>query len=130
MNINEYIGMPWKKGGKTPGEGFDCWGFFAYFYKKEMGVTFKKQYPYLPGETRKITKAFKEAIETENWVQLDKPENGCAVALSQNNKIHHVGVWYSGGCIHAVKDFGVVFHTLFHLKQNGYNKIEYYAYKK
>ena len=31
--INSLIGLPWKKGGRTLQEGFDCWGFFKYFYK-------------------------------------------------------------------------------------------------
>lgn len=126
MRIEDYIGIPYKKGGRNPQEGFDCWGLLAYIYKVELGIKFKEQYNIVSGETLKITKAFKEATESNRWVKITLPEIYCGVALSQNKKIHHVGVWVRGGCLHAIKNLGVVYNTRTSLRIQGYNKVEFY----
>ena len=130
ININKYIGMPWLDGGRDV-DGFDCWGLFAYVYEHEFNIKFKEQYHFLPGvDTKDIVKSFKKAISQGNWVKLDTPEYGCAVAMSMNKNIHHVGIWMGGGCMHAVRGVGVVYNNLMHLKNNGYNKVEFYKWVK
>jgi hypothetical protein len=125
--VNRLVGLPWLKGGRDPVNGFDCWGFFKWFYEHHLGVTLSYDYPFQPGDTRNIVLAFKEATsEKGGWVKLDKPDDYCAVALSKNKKIHHVGVWFNNGCLHATTGLGVVHNTLQQLKRNGYTKVEFY----
>lgn len=126
MNTEEYIGIPYKKGGRNPQEGFDCWGLVAYIYEKELGIKFKQQYNIVSGETLKITKAFKTAIDSNTWMKIVIPEQFCGVALSQNKKIHHVGIWVENGCLHAIKGVGVVYNSRISLELQGYNKLEFY----
>ena len=59
--INSLIGIPWKKGGRTPQEGFDCWGLLKYFYLEYLGIKIKYDYAITPGETGKIVKAIATA---------------------------------------------------------------------
>jgi cell wall-associated NlpC family hydrolase len=130
MEINELIGLPWKRGGRDPQEGFDCWGFLKWYYREKLGLVITYDYAHLPGQTRKIVTAFDLATsETGDWEQIKNPTDNCAVALSMNNRIHHVGVWVSGGCLHATEGVGVVYNTIKQLKRNGYAKVEFYKCK-
>ena len=81
-------------------------------------------------QTKEIVDSFIEATSSLDWVKIDKPEEGCAVALSKRKHIHHIGVWVSGGCLHSVEGLGVVFNTINDLKRNGYTRIEFYRYAK
>lgn len=126
----KYIGKPWLKGGRDIDNGVDCWGLFESIYRIEFNIDLEEQYHYLPGETRKISNAFKNAIESKRWGKIDAPDTGCAVALSMGKKIHHVGIWVKDGCLHAVEGCGVVYNTIQHLKVNGYSRIEFYKWQK
>jgi hypothetical protein len=128
--VNRLVGIPWKKGGRDPVQGFDCWGFFKWFYREFVGLVLSYDYPFQPGDTKNIVTAFKEATcEHGGWKKLDEPEQHCAVALSMNRRIHHVGVWFNGGCLHATEGVGVVYNDLKQLKRNGYSKVEFYTCK-
>ncbi len=130
ININTYVGMPYKDKGTDP-TGFDCWGLFAHIYKHCLGIEFEEQYPFTPcKDQKKIQNAFDTAIKENSWIRLDKPKEGCAVALGKIKIIHHIGVWTRGGCLHCVKGQGVVYHTPKHLERNGYTKVEFYEWKK
>ncbi len=124
--INSLIGLPWKKGGRTLQEGFDCWGFFKYFYNEFLNININYDYPYKPGETKKIVSAFNEATSTNNWLKLKKPEPYCAMTLSMNKKMHHVGIYYAEGCLHCAENVGVVYNSFNDLKRNGYNTWSFY----
>lgn len=127
ININNIVGIPWKNGGRTPQDGFDCWGFFKWFYAEKLGITIPYDYPYLPGETQKIAVAFRDRMAgDETWIKIDSPENFCGVALSIGRVIHHVGVWVNDGCLHATKGVGVVYNDLKQLRRNGFAKVEFY----
>jgi len=125
--INNVVGLPWKKGGRTPNEGFDCWGFFKWFYTNILNVDIQDEYSYQPGETKNIVRAFSSATgEGGKWVKVDEPTNYCAVALSMNKYIHHVGIWLEDGCLHATEGLGIVYNDMRQLKRNGYSKVEFY----
>jgi len=40
---NKYIGAPYKLGGKSKREGFDCFGLSLYFARDELGVEFPQE---------------------------------------------------------------------------------------
>ncbi len=130
ININTYIGIPYKDKGLDV-TGFDCWGLFAHIYREYFDIVFDEQYPFTPGkDQKKIVNAFDSAIEGKRWKRLTAPKEGCAVALSKNNIIHHIGIWTRGGCLHCVKGIGVVYHTKNHLSRNGYGRVEFYEWQK
>lgn len=126
--VNDYVGIKWLPGGRDHNEGLDCWGFLVHFFHEEMKIELKEQYPWLPGETKKIMGAMGDAIESNMWVRIEEPEECAAVALSMGGAIHHVGVWHQGGCLHATKNVGVVYHDMSGLKRNGYQRVEFYRY--
>lgn len=129
--INQMVGIPWKVGGKNPKEGFDCWGFFKWFYSEFADIQIAEDGEQIkPSETKKMIKAFSKAKGSGQWKNILAPVDFCAVALSKNKKIHHVGVWFNGGCLHAVEGIGVVYNTVMHLNRNGFNKVEFYEYAK
>ena len=127
--INRVVGLPWKKGGRDPIEGFDCWGFFKWFYAEIVGIKLNYDIDLKPGDTKPIIKAFKIATESGEWFKIDVPKQFCAVALSMNSRIHHVGVWVDEGCLHATEGLGVVYNSMRHLKRNGYSKVEFYEWQ-
>jgi cell wall-associated NlpC family hydrolase len=130
--INSYVGTHWKKGGRTKEEGLDCWGFFIVFYKDVLGIAIKDDYIDIqPGQTRKITKAFAKGLQSHEtkWEKIDFAIDYCGVALSQNKKTHHVGVYVKGGVLHATERHGVVYHSMQRLKMLGYTTINFYKYK-
>ena len=130
ITINSLIGIPWKMGGRSPEEGFDCWGLLKYCYLELLGITIKYDYDIIEGGTPNIIRAISSATDgSSDWVLIEKPINGCAVALSRNKKTHHVGFWYNDHCIHATEKLGVVGNTMNGLKRNQYNKVEFYRCK-
>ena len=36
--INKYISVPYVVPGRSPEEGFDCWGLVYYYYKVVLGI--------------------------------------------------------------------------------------------
>lgn len=37
MNLNRYVGLPWRDRGRTP-DGCDCWGLLRLVYAGEFGI--------------------------------------------------------------------------------------------
>ena len=37
MNLNRYVGLPWRERGRTPA-GLDCWGLLRLVYASELGI--------------------------------------------------------------------------------------------
>lgn len=126
---NIVIGAPWSNIGEgSLTQGFNCWTFFKWFYLVFIGVNVVNDYDDIrAGDTVKIVKAFSKAISTETWVKQETPKQYDAVALSINKKIHHVGIWFNNGCLHAVKGQGVCHMSKSALLRNGYTRVEYYT---
>lgn len=127
--INKLVGLPWREGGKTPQEGFDCWGFFRWYNLHILKRKINEKYECSCGNIRTmVEKASQAFCQKSEWVKINIPENNCAVALSRNKRIHHVGIWFNGGCLHALQDIGVVYNDIRQLKRNGFNTVEFYKY--
>lgn len=117
MNIsNKYIGRT----------GIDCWALLCLVYRTEFGIVLPYQFDMQNYTMTKGTKALEFAATTDLWVPLKQPTEKCVVAMSKNKRIHHVGIWLDGGCLHA--DEAVVHNNLAALIRNGYGKVEYYKW--
>ncbi len=121
----ELIGKPWKSGARGPLE-FDCWGLVRWVYRERLGVIL----PALPGLDAKdvgaVARSFVEIAPS--WLEIPRPENLCAVAMSTGKRIHHVGVWLDEGrgVLHAMEKSCVVFQNLQSLRAAGFQTIRYY----
>ena len=128
MNINKYIGIPYKRGG-TKLDGLDCWGLLIHVLKHDFGIDVDVDY-YVEGDLPCVARAYETASKDANWERIEYPIDGCVVALSKGKKIHHAGVWYGNGCLHAVKGQGVICSTVNSLKLNNYKRMEFYKWRQ
>lgn len=126
------VGKPYTNGGRGP-ESFDCWGLVAFYYKKAKRINLAQFAGFDASDTRLCSKAFENAALSADWLELEKPENGCVVAMSKSDRLHHVGVWLEidgGLCLHALEGSQVVAHSLQRLQQERFSKILFFRYDK
>ena len=100
----------------------------ATFYSG-LGLDIAYDYDIQPGETARIVRAMVEGVKLDMWEKVGTPSNHCAVALSRNKRIHHVGIWISGGVLHAADGVGVVYNSIRQLERSGFHKVEFYKCK-
>ena len=75
-------------------KGADCYGILKLYYKVHLGIEIPEIIIH-PDDTKKIMDTYLEEI-SKNWIQIDKPEAHCAVAMNTSEKypkrITHFGV--------------------------------------
>ena len=91
--INEYIGIPYVSGGRTP-DGLDC-----YWLTDEMNL-------------REKNKAISAAVTSGEFTEIETPIDGCFCVCSRTKTSHHLGIHYGGGVLHALDGFGVIYEPL------------------
>ena len=126
--LERYIGAPWADNG-TDDNGFDCWGLLVHVYRTFYDINIPETYTYNLENKIRTTKLIEEVTQTPSWQEIATPVEGCAVGLSQNKHIHHVGVWIDDACLHANRRFGVVYQNLRQLNMSGYSLIKFYQYQ-
>jgi cell wall-associated NlpC family hydrolase len=115
----QYIGQPWVHG------EHDCWAFF----RRVQAERFGRQVPAIDVDAfdvRACVAAFTGHDERARWQEVQQPQEGDAVLMSQSRVPTHVGVWVDGGVLHCVRGAGVVFSSLRGLKSFPYNVTGYY----
>jgi probable lipoprotein NlpC len=97
----KYIGLPYLSGGRDR-KGLDCWGLLRLIYFEQQDIVL----PELPGIVADGLPAITSEIMAQSyaWKQIPEPVEKCAVAMSQRQVLHHVGVW-------AAADGGRVIHS-------------------
>lgn len=114
IDINSLVGIPYKDRGDTL-DGFDCAGLVRYVTGIETHLIPSIEI----GHTKEIMKLMIENRRFFNSIK--EPKDGCIVALAIAKDPHHVGVWISGGVLHATTQLGVIFSSLENLRSNGYS---------
>ena len=112
-----YIGIPYKYGGKSPRDGFDCWTFFCYIQKEH--------YSRIVGETV-------NDIPKDYWISTDDPKDGDAVLLGLSSKPSHIGIYITNpdkGIIHCNTGLGVCFIRNEKIKYQPLKVNGYFTYK-
>lgn len=106
MNVNQYIGIPFKEKGRDQESGFDCWGLVRYVYEKELGI-------FLPSFTECYNRTIDrhkigDKIEEQKseWVSvkrgLRKPFD--VVLMTRLGQAMHVGVLVTADDVLHIED--------------------------
>lgn len=123
------VGLPWVSGARGPRE-FDCWGLLVHVYRKTLGIELPP-YPNVDAkDTLKVTRLL--VAGAEQWEKIQAPEPFCAVGMSSNLRINHVGLWLpvdDGGILHAADNRGVVFQSIQSVRMSGLSNITFYRFK-
>ncbi|MHB9924568.1 hypothetical protein CF091_13870 [Clostridium botulinum] len=93
-NAQQYLGRPYKWGGSTPNENFDCSGLVQYVYK-QVGV--------------KLNRTTYDQVKQGTPVAKNQLQVGDAVFFGSPSEPHHVGIYMGNGkYIHSPKTGDVV----------------------
>lgn len=123
----QYIGRPWINGGRDIESGVDCWGLLRHIYQHHYCIDL----PAFLGVDAKDNLAVARLIsQRECWSELKTPIEGCAVALSKNKILHHVGVYVCGRVLHAMECQGIVSQTTSTLATMGWTTIRYFQHEE
>lgn len=126
----QYIGMRHRQGGRGPKE-VDCWGLLRLVYAQKFSISL----PELPGVCLGTLASMASHIASglqDDWVLTEVPFDGCAVAMSQREVIHHVGLWATadgGKIIHCWDSHNVIADTLLGIRQKGFRVVRFYRHR-
>lgn len=91
----EMLGRPYKWGGDTPEEGFDCSGFVYYVYKNTIGID--------------IGRATYDQIKKGVSITKNQLQIGDVIFFGSKDIPHHVGIYLGNGeYIHSPKSGDVI----------------------
>lgn len=114
MNVNDYIGLPYRDGARGP-EAFDCYGLVATVLKAVRGVELPDWHAAGAGPqaaSRAISAALAGEAAGGRSVRVEAPEDWDVAIVGSNTRPHHVGVYCNGGILHAARAFGSVWHPV------------------
>ncbi len=125
------MGKRWVSGARGP-EEYDCWGLLRHVFKNHVGISLPSCDEVDAANIPLVTKEISKAIYGGHFIQIDKPIHLCAVGLSKNSAIHHVGIWLDvdGGVIlHSNQGSNVTVQNIRSMRVSGFNTILFYRHK-
>lgn len=127
MNLNEYIGLPFRSHGRSV-DGIDCWGLCRLYYEQEKGITLPSFSPFY--DSTEDSKAIQDLINKEksNWQEVDDPNPGDVIVFNIAGKATHVGVYLGVyNFLHVFKGIDSCIESIKHHKWS--NRVEgFYRY--
>lgn len=94
--VSDYIGLPFEDKGRTPEEGFDCWGLCRWVWDKHYGISvpsYKNTYESIQDRDT-VSDSIMNGIEDE-WVGVNLPRSGDGVVIRLQDIPIHIGIMVS-----------------------------------
>lgn len=109
----------------------DCYGLLRLIYLNEFAI----ELPLYPGLVEQgiwpIAGKIAENAGRE-WLELERPVDGCAVGMSQREILHHVGIFATadgGRVIHCWDGHQTVADTMRGLALKGFLNIKFFQHR-
>lgn len=128
----DYIGKSWEIGGRGP-DSFDCWGLLMDIYKKRFDIDLPNFEGINLENVMIAAKAIDRNIKNDYWREIKLPIDECAVGLSRNKVMHHVGVYLNvdgGKILHCHNGIGCVAQSIQSMKRLGWTTIKFFRYNQ
>jgi len=88
-----YVGIPFVWGGRTPEEGFDCYGYIKHLLAEDGIEIPDYKTPEKEGRIKKIVTIF--LSELAKWKKCELREG--AILLFRTRSVYHVGYYIGNG---------------------------------
>lgn len=114
MNLDAFVGLPYREGARGP-DAYDCYGLVAAVFRAARGVALPDFYQDGPGPqhaSRAIAAALDGEIAGGRTVKVETPDDFDIAVVGSTSRPHHVGVVTTGGVLHAAQAFGSTWHSL------------------
>ncbi len=119
--MTEYVGIPYKLGGRSRADGgLDCYGLVRLILKEE----FEKSLPVLSEVCEKgpgcgSAEAITEGRPLIDARPVDSPEDGDIVAMKIRGALSHLGVYWHGWVVHTLSGHDSVLERIDGLRLRG-----------
>lgn len=114
MNLDSFIGLPYREGARGP-DAFDCYGLVAAVFRAVRGVELPDFYQAAPGPqgaSRAISAALAGEVAGGRTIRVEEPADFDIAIVGSASRPHHVGVVFKGGVLHASRAFGSTWHPI------------------
>lgn len=126
----DYIGIPWERGASGP-HSYDCWNFFVHVQRWQFGRAIE-DIGTTPNTMLGVAHAMEHSPERQNWLHVDRPQEGDAVLMARTRYPAHIGIWIKAngtqGVLHCMQGAGVVYSNPTTLSVAGWGGLSYYRH--
>jgi cell wall-associated NlpC family hydrolase len=114
MNVNDFVGLPYREGARGP-DAYDCYGIVAAVLRAARGVELPDWYQDREGPqgaARAIDAALTGEVQSGRAEKTAAPEDYDIAVVTSTVRAHHIGIVVQGGVLHAARAFGATWHPL------------------
>lgn len=114
MNLDAYIGLPYREGARGP-DAYDCYGIVAAVFRAAHGVSLPDFYQDASGPgsaSRAISAAVRGQIDGGGVIPVEEPQDWDIAIVGSGRNLHHVGLYVHGGILHATRQMGSAWQPL------------------
>jgi cell wall-associated NlpC family hydrolase len=124
-----YMGLEHRRGATGP-DAYDCLGFVTEIQRVRFGITMSPIDRSF--EIADDAKVIRDHPERQQWVEVDKPQEGDVVLMARRKIPVHIGVWIQAngtvGVLHCVERAGVIFSTIPNLAIQGWGSVSFFRH--
>lgn len=131
MTVDDFVGLPYREGGRGP-DAYDCYGIVAAVFRTLRGIELPDWHQDRPGQqgaSRAISAALAGEVDGGRSVKVDTPADFDIAIIGSKVRPHHVGVVYGGGVLHACREYGSIWQTFPRFAMT-YPNVEFYRWHR